>query len=155
MAKKIWDSLTSIEKDALKQGAKLLGELRDKVAPVWREQSADCEQTLIAGPTLRKLREARQISQEELAARLDRTQSAISQIEKRGDLLLSTLTQYVEAIGGELTHFTVRFPEGDVQVAPFAPKQVAAEAAAPADVEHAGPQPATQQPVENGDSELP
>ena len=112
-----------IEKDAIKQGANLLGELRDRVAPGWRERSGEGAQNLIAGPRLRELREARQISQEELAARLERTQSAISQIEKRGDLLLSTLTQYVEATDGELLHFTVRFPEGDVQVAPFETKR--------------------------------
>ena len=123
MAGKIRDRLTDIEKDAINQGAKLLGELRDKVQPGWRGQSAEGVQNLIAGPALRKLREAQQISQEELAGRLDRTQSAISQIEKRGDLLLSTFTQYVEAIDGELVHFTVRFPEGDVQVAPFKAKQ--------------------------------
>ena len=123
MAKKIWDRLTSIEKDAINQGANLLGELRDKVQSAWRERSAEGEQNLTAGPALRALREAQQISQEELAGRLDRTQSAISQIEKRGDLLLSTFTQYVEAIDGELLHFTVRFPEGDVQVAPFKAKQ--------------------------------
>ena len=97
MAKKIWERLTPIEKDAISQGANLLGELRDKVAPAWRERSGEGAQNLSAGRCLRELREARQISQEELAARLERTQSAISQIEKRGDLLLSTFTQYVEA----------------------------------------------------------
>ncbi|MEO1996387.1 MAG: helix-turn-helix transcriptional regulator [Planctomycetaceae bacterium] len=122
MAKKFWDRLTNIEKDAINQGAHLLGELRDKVQQGWRERSAEGVQNLTAGPALRELREAQQISQVELAGRLDRTQSAISQIEKRGDLLLSTCTQYVEAIGGELVHFTVRFPEGDVQVAPFPAK---------------------------------
>ena len=123
MAKKIWERLTPIEKDAISQGANLLGELRDKVAPAWRERSGEGAQNLIAGPCLRELREARQISQEELAARLERTQSAISQIEKRGDLLLSTFTQYVEATDGEFVHFTVGFPEGEVQVAPFKAKR--------------------------------
>ena len=123
MAKKIWERLTPIEKDAISHGANLLGELRDKVAPAWRERSGEGAQNLIAGPCLRELREARQISQEELAARLERTQSAISQIEKRGDLLLSTFTQYVEATDGEFVHFTVRFPEGEVQVAPFKAKR--------------------------------
>ena len=123
MAKKTWDRLTNLEKDAINQGANLLGELRDKVQPGWRERSAEGVQNLTAGLALRELREARQISQEELAGRLARTQSAISQIEKRGDLLLSTFTQYVAAIDGELVHFTVRFPEGDVQVAPFKAQQ--------------------------------
>ena len=90
MAKKIWDRLTNIEKDAINQGANLLGELRDKVQSAWRERSAEGEQNLTAGPTLRALREAQQISQEELPHRLDRTQSAISQIETGDNLLLST-----------------------------------------------------------------
>jgi len=123
MAKKFWDKLTKIEKKAVNQGANLLGELRDKVQSGWRERSGEGAQNLIAGPALRELREAQQISQEELASRLNRTQSAISQIEKRGDLLLSTIRQYVEAVEGELVHFTVRFDEGDVQVAPFEAKQ--------------------------------
>ena len=105
--------MKAVPPSSISQGAKLLGELRDKVAPAWRERSGEGAQNLIAGPCLRELREARQISQEELAARLERTQSAILQIEKRGDLLLSTFTQYVEAIDGELVHFTVRFPEGE------------------------------------------
>jgi len=65
------------------------------------------------------LHEVRQISQEEMAARFGRTQSAISQIEKRGDLLLSTLTQYIETTDGERMNFTVQFPESKVQVVPF------------------------------------
>ena len=123
MAKKVWERLTRVEKDAIDQGVNLLRELRDSVVPAWSEQSSKDVQNLIAGHCLRELREAQQISQEELAGRLDRTQSAISQIEKRGDLLLSTFTQYVEAIDGELVHFTVRFPQGEVQVTPFKAKQ--------------------------------
>jgi len=123
VAKKIWDKLTQLEKGAINQGANLLSELRDKVQSEWRERSATGPQNLIGGPALRQLREAQQISQEELAGRLGRTQSAISQIEKRGDLLLSTFMQYVEAVDGELLHFTVRFPGGNFQVAPCKTQQ--------------------------------
>lgn len=119
MAKNIWDRLTPIERDAIAQGGKLLDELRARVNPDWREKSGEDRHRLVTGLRLRELREARQISQEELAARLGRTQSAVSQIEKRGDLLVSTLTQYVEAADGKLINFTVRFPEGEVQVVPF------------------------------------
>lgn len=122
MAKKIWDKLTQAEKDAVNQGASLLGQLREKVRSEWREQATEGRHALISGPRLRELREARQISQEEMAARLGRTQSAISQIEKRGDLLLSTFTQYIEALEGELMNFTVQFAEGEVQVVPFLAK---------------------------------
>ena len=106
MQKKLWERLTPIEKDAINQGADLLRELRDRVAPAWSEQSSENVQNLITGHCLRELREAQQISQEELAARLRRSQSAISQMEKRGDLLLSTMAQYVEAVGGKLVDFT-------------------------------------------------
>jgi len=119
MGKKLWDRLTPIERDAIAQGGKLLSELRAKVNPDWGEKSGEDRHRLVTGARLRELREARQISQEELASRLGRTQSAVSQIEKRGDLLVSTLTQYVEAADGKLVHFTVRFPEGEVQVVPF------------------------------------
>lgn len=122
MAKKIWDKLTQTEKDAVNQGTSLLGQLREKVRSEWREQATEGRQALISGPRLRELREARQISQEEIAARLGRTQSAISQIEKRGDLLLSTFTQYIEALEGELMNFTVQFAEGEVRVVPFLAK---------------------------------
>ena len=130
MAKKVWERLTPVEKDAIDQGANLLRELRDRVVPAWSEQSSENVQNLIAGHCLRELREAQQISQEELAARLGRSQSAISQMEKRGDLLLSTMTQYVEAVGGELVDFTVRFPDGDVQIAPFKTKRAGLESKA-------------------------
>lgn len=119
MAKKIWDRLTPIERDAIAQGGKLLEELRARVNPDWREKSGEDRHRLVTGMRLRELRESRQISQEELAARLGRTQSAVSQIEKRGDLLLSTLTHYVEAADGKLINFTVHFPEGEVHVVPF------------------------------------
>jgi DNA-binding XRE family transcriptional regulator len=119
MAKRIWDKISPIEKDAIKQGASLLGELRDKVDSGWRERSVDGREDLITGPRLREVRESRQISQEEMATRLGRSQSAVSQIEKRSDLLMSTLTQYIEAADGKLINLTVEFPEGTVQIVPF------------------------------------
>jgi len=119
MTKRIWDKITPIEKNAISKGASLLGELRDKVDSAWRERSVDSRENLITGPRLREVREARQISQEEMATRLGRTQSAISQIEKRSDLLMSTFTQYIEAADGKLVSFTVKFPEGTVQIVPF------------------------------------
>lgn len=122
MGKSILDRLAPIEKDAINQAKNLVADLRDKVDSGWRERSAGRDD-LITGPRLRELRVARQISQEEMASRLGRTQSAVSQIEKRSDLLMSTLTQYVEALDGQLVNFTVKFPEGAVQVVPFKTKE--------------------------------
>jgi transcriptional regulator with XRE-family HTH domain len=52
--------------------------------------------------TLKDLRKAAERTQEDLAARLGLGQDTVSRIERRSDILLSTLRRYVEAMGGEL-----------------------------------------------------
>lgn len=59
---------------------------------------------------LRELREARNQSQVSLARRLGVRQVNISRLENREDLRLSTLTKYIDAMGGRL-HLIVEFPE--------------------------------------------
>jgi transcriptional regulator with XRE-family HTH domain len=51
---------------------------------------------------LAQLRETLQVSQEELAAKLKVTQAAISRLERRPNLLLESISNYVEALGGRL-----------------------------------------------------
>ena len=51
---------------------------------------------------LTELRQARQITQVELARLLETAQSNVSRIEHGDDLLLSTLRSYIEALGGHL-----------------------------------------------------
>jgi DNA-binding XRE family transcriptional regulator len=60
--------------------------------------------------TLRDLRKARELTQVKLAKLLKIKQESVSNIEKRSDLLLSTLRGYVEAMGGELT-LVASFPD--------------------------------------------
>ena len=52
--------------------------------------------------TLKDLRKAANQTQEDLAIALGVGQDTISRLEKRSDMLLSTLRQYVESIGGKL-----------------------------------------------------
>lgn len=52
--------------------------------------------------SLRELRRALELTQSAVATALDKGQHEISRIEQRGDMLLSTLTRLVEAMGGEL-----------------------------------------------------
>jgi transcriptional regulator with XRE-family HTH domain len=59
--------------------------------------------------TLKDLRRAVERTQEELAASLGVGQDTVSRIERRSDILLSTLRRYVEAMGGEL-ELVARFP---------------------------------------------
>lgn len=64
--------------------------------------------------TLGELRRARKITQDELARLLDTTQPNISRIEHGGEMELSTLRGYIEALGGRLEIAAVfddeRFP---------------------------------------------
>jgi hypothetical protein len=64
--------------------------------------------------TLGELRRARKITQDELARLLATTQPNVSRIERGGEMELSTLRSYVEALGGRLEIAAVfddeRFP---------------------------------------------
>lgn len=58
---------------------------------------------------LKDLRQAAQQTQEQLAATLGVGQDTISRLEKRSDMLLSTLRHYVESMGGQL-NLVAQFP---------------------------------------------
>jgi transcriptional regulator with XRE-family HTH domain len=64
---------------------------------------------------LDELRGARQLTQADMAEMLDVPQSSISRIEQRADMYLSTLRNYVHAVGGELRIQAV-FPDGGTVV---------------------------------------
>lgn len=59
--------------------------------------------------TLKDLRQAVAQTQEDLATALGVGQDTISRLEKRSDMLLSTLRRYVEAMGGTL-ELVAQFP---------------------------------------------
>jgi len=60
--------------------------------------------------TLRELRRARKLTQVKMAKKLGVTQDSVSRLEKRSDLLLSTLRKTVEAMGGNLS-LIAQFPD--------------------------------------------
>jgi hypothetical protein len=57
----------------------------------------DCRKIALA-----EMRKARSMTQNAIAAQLDIDQGAVSRLEKRTDMYLSTLRSYVEATGGRL-----------------------------------------------------
>jgi hypothetical protein len=59
--------------------------------------------------SLRELRHAVNKTQKTVASTLNMGQDGVSRLEKRSDLLLSTLRDYVEAVGGSLT-LVAQFP---------------------------------------------
>ena len=60
--------------------------------------------------SLKDLRKARELTQERMAELLGIGQDGISRLEKRSDLLISTLRSYVARMGGQL-ELVVRFPD--------------------------------------------
>ncbi len=68
--------------------------------------------------TLRQLREARERSQAEVAKQLHIKQAAVSKLERRTDMYLSTLRGFIEAMGGKL-EIVARFPNQAVRITQF------------------------------------
>lgn len=93
------------------------------LAAVSSKRRTKIEQRASELATLKDLREAMKRTQEDLAARLGVGQDTVSRIERRSDILLSTLRRYVEAMGGEL-NLVARFPER----APLVIDHIAAQA---------------------------
>src|SRR5687767_13589669 len=72
----------------------------------------------IARMPLHELRQARLLTQQQLALQLNINQAAVSKIERRSDMYVSTLRNFVRALGGEL-EILAKFPDGQVQVSNF------------------------------------
>jgi transcriptional regulator with XRE-family HTH domain len=87
--------------------------LREKLAqlPPERRGRIEAEADRLHGEylTLKDIRKARELTQAQLAETLGVRQATVAQLEKRSDLLLSTLRGYVEAMGGRL-RLMVEFP---------------------------------------------
>lgn len=67
---------------------------------------------------LMQIRQARQLTQTSLAEMLGVPQSAVSKLEHRTDMYISTLRSYVEARGGSLEIKAV-FPDAEIVITQF------------------------------------
>jgi hypothetical protein len=81
------------------------------LSPSRRKQvKARASQLIAEEMTLQELRLARKITQVRMARELGISQNGVSRIERRSDLLLSTLRKAVEAMGGNLS-LVAQFPD--------------------------------------------
>lgn len=88
-----------------------LTERLDRLPPARRKKVEERAKALIAEEmSLRDLRKARKQTQVRVAKELGINQENVSRIEKRSDLLISTLNGYVEAMGGTL-RLVAEFPD--------------------------------------------
>ena len=70
---------------------------------------ARSDELIASERSLRELREAHQRSQTALARKLRVKQAAVSKLERRTDMYVSTLRSYIEAMGGQL-EILAKFP---------------------------------------------
>ena len=82
-----------------------------KLRPAQRKKvEARAAQLIAEEMTLRELRHARKLTQARIAKTLGITQDSVSRLEKRSDLLLSTLRKTVAAMSGNLS-LVAEFPD--------------------------------------------
>jgi len=90
---------------------KTLEQKLKEVSPGRQEKIKARTRELVAREmSLRELRHAVSKTQTTVARTLNMGQDGVSRLERRSDLLLSTLRNYVEAVGGSLT-LVVQFPD--------------------------------------------
>lgn len=106
-------------KSTLKKGKKefnmrTLNDVIDKLPPARRQKVEARARELIAEElTLQDIRKVQRLTQQQMAKALNIGQDSISRLEKRSDMMLSTMRSYVEAMGGSLeliAHFPKRAP---------------------------------------------
>lgn len=98
--------------------ARNFSELRDRLPAESRARIAARVQATLKGMALAELRAARELTQERLAETLGIQQATVSKIERQSDMYVSTLTKFVEAMGGTL-EIRACFPEGSVLIKRF------------------------------------
>ncbi|HXS78370.1 MAG TPA: helix-turn-helix transcriptional regulator [Terracidiphilus sp.] len=92
--------------------------LQNKMSPAARVGSEAKAQAFLDEMALDELRIARKMTQERLAQVLHKSQAAVSKIERRADMYVSTLQEVVKAMGGMLEIRAV-FPEAAVVINQF------------------------------------
>ncbi len=88
-----------------------LERIRKELSPARRKKvEARAAQLIAEEMTLQELRHARKLTQVRMAKALGIGQDGVSKLEKRADLMISTLRKTVEAMGGTLS-LVAEFPD--------------------------------------------
>jgi len=98
--------------------AKNFKELQAKMSPERRALNEAAAAKMIDEMALDELREARDLTQEQLARLLHVSQAAVSKMERRADMYITTLQGVIKAMGGRLEIRAV-FRNGVVRISQF------------------------------------
>lgn len=96
--------------------ARRIAQLLSTVHKVGDNADAQSAAPVLQSAWLRELRELHDLSQMEMAARMDVQQAAISRLERRAELKLTSVANYVKALGGTL-RIHAHFEECDLPIA--------------------------------------
>ena len=100
--------------------AKNFNFLQARISAEARARSERRAEAMIQDMTLADLREAQKLTQEQLAKKLHMRQAAVSKLERRTNMNVTTLRHMIEKMGGEL-EIRAQFPQGDVRITQFSP----------------------------------
>jgi len=98
--------------------AKKFSQLRSAMTPEAQSRAAARAEAMLLEMRLQDLRKSRNVTQVEVANAMSVEQAAVSKLERREDMYVSTLREYVKALGGELK-LVASFPDAEIQVHPF------------------------------------
>ena len=93
-------------------------ELTSGFTPERRQRIDEMKRELLAEMPLHELRRARELTQRDMAKLLKVNQPAVSKLEQRADVYVSSLRSYIEAVGGKLK-IVAEFPEGEIAITNF------------------------------------
>jgi DNA-binding transcriptional regulator YiaG len=98
--------------------AKAFSTLRANMTPERRIRNQQRTQAMVEEIALQELRQALNLTQEQVANILNMNQAAVSKMEHQSDMYISTLQKLVSAMGGHLK-LVASFPEREVVLNQF------------------------------------
>ena len=98
--------------------AKSFSTLRANMTTERRTRNEQRMQELVEGIALQELRQALNLTQEQVAQIMQMNQAAVSKMEHQSDMYISTLQKFVSAMGGHLK-LVASFPEREVVLNQF------------------------------------
>ena len=99
-------------------GRRPFSELTKDFTPERRRRIETMKSELLAEMPLHELRQAFALTQRDMAKILEVNQPAVSKLEQRADVYVSSLRSYIEAMGGRL-RIVAEFPAGEVNITNF------------------------------------
>jgi DNA-binding transcriptional regulator YiaG len=99
--------------------AKSFKNLRDKMSPENQKRAEAQAVETLKEINLRELREAFELTQQQLAETLNINQAAISKMENQSDMYVSTLRRVLAAVGAKLRVVAVFSDGGEVVIDQF------------------------------------